>query len=134
MHLLSRSALCLLVALGLLVTGCRKQRLDEESTLTVPPGEAQSKIVDAPRAEQQVTATVSSPGAPVSAYLVLEKNRSAAQDALLNGKRPANVLDGKDKVEEASLQGTVPAGEEFAVVVSNAGSKNAQVKVKITGR
>ena len=133
MRLPLRPALCLLVTLGLVGAGC-KQRLNSESTLTVGPGEVQSKIVDAPRADQQVTVTVSSPGAPVSAYLVLEKNRQAAQDALLSGKAPANVLDGKDKTEDATLQGTVPAKEEFAVLVNNGGSKPAQVKVKITGR
>ena len=133
MRLFSRPALCPLVVLCLLGLGC-KQRLNSESTLNVGPGEVQSKIVDAPRADQQVTVTVSSPGAPVSAYLVLEKNRQAAQEALLNGKTPANVLDGKDRTEDATLQGTVPAREEFAVLVSNAGSKSAAVKVKIIGR
>jgi hypothetical protein len=131
MRLLSLSGLGLLCLVG---AGCHGQRLDSESTMTVGPGEVQSKIVDAPSADQQVTATVSSPGAPVSAYLLLEKNRQAAQDALLSGKKPANVLDGKDKTEDATLQGKVPAKEEFAVVVSNSGGKSATVKVKITGR
>jgi hypothetical protein len=131
MRLVSVSALGLLALVG---AGCLKQRLEVESTMSVGPGEVQSKIIDAPRADQQVTVTLSSPGAPVSAYLVLEKNRQAVQDALLSGKKPANVLDGKDKTEDATLQGTVPANEEFAVVVSNGGGKSAQVKVKIAGR
>ena len=133
MRLPLRPALCLLVTLCLVGAGC-KQRLNRESTVTVGPSEVQAVIVDAPRADQQVTATISSPGAPVSAYLVLEKNRLAAQDALLSGKAPANVLGGKDKTEDATVEGTVPAKEEVAVLVYNPGGKPAQVKVKITGR
>ena len=67
MRLVSVSALGLVALVCLAGAGCLKQRLDLESTMTVGPGEVQSKIIDAPKADQQVTATVSSPGAPVSA-------------------------------------------------------------------
>ena len=134
MRLLSASVLGLLALLGLGGAGCHGQRLDSESTMTVAPGEVKSKIVDAPRADQQVTVTVSSLGAPVTACVVLEKNRQAAEDALQSGKSPPNTLFGVAKGEDATLQGTVPAKEEYAVLVSNAGSKAAQVKVRITGR
>jgi hypothetical protein len=133
MRLLSRAVLGLLAGCLILAAGC-KQRLNEEKTLSLEPGVAKSLQIDAPAGEQKVTVTVASPGAPVSAYLVLEKNRTTAEDALIAGKKPVNPLAGQDRVEQATLEATVPAKEAYAVVVSNAGGKPAQVKVTIQGR
>ena len=135
MRRLSQSVLCLAVAASLLSAACRKQqRLDETLTVSVSPGETKPTQIDPPIADQQVTVTASSPGVPVSVYLVLEKDRKSVEDALFNSKRPEKALDGKDKVEQATLQGTVPAKNEFAVVIWNPGLKTAAVKLTISGR
>jgi hypothetical protein len=132
---LSSSVLCLAVAACLLSAGCRlQQRLDRTLTVSVSPGEVKSQIVDAPATDQQVTVTASSPGVPVSVYLVLGKDQKAAEDGLLNSKPVANALDGKEKTEQVTLQGKVPAKNEFAVVLWNPGLKPAAVKLTISGR
>jgi hypothetical protein len=115
--------------------GCKlQQRLDRTLTVSVSPGETKPTKIDAPIADQQVTVTADSPGVPVSVYLVLEKDRTSVEDALFNSKRPEKALDGKDKVEQATLQGTVAAKNDFAVVIWNPGLKPATVKLTISGR
>jgi hypothetical protein len=123
-----------ILALLLAVAGC--QRLNDERTVPLGPSQVHAVLYDAPRSDQKVSVTVSSPGAPVDAYLVLEKERQAVQDGLDRGQRPATakVLAGKEKVEEASLEATVPAKSAFAVLLNSKSNKTADVKVKVTGR
>jgi hypothetical protein len=120
--------------LPLLVSaGCLRQRLDVDLTLQVEPGKIIPRIIDAPRADQNVTLTVDAADAPVNVYLVLAKDSEADADAMLSGMRPAHALAGQDKVQQASLEATVPAGNDFAVLVLTTG-KATQVKLKLTGR
>jgi hypothetical protein len=134
MRLCPRAVVGVLAGCLVLAAGC-KQRVNEERTLSLEPGVTKPLQIDAPARDQQVTVTVASPGAPVSAYLVLEKNRAATEDALVAGKKPgANILAGSEKAEQATLEATVPAKEAYAVVVSNSSGKPAQVKVTIKGQ
>src|SRR5262249_13148325 len=117
-----------------LATGCRRQVLNDERTVKLDPAAVQSFPIDAPIRDEQVKVKVSSPGAPVNVYVVLQKDQTAAEDALEVGKAPASSLGGKDKVEDATLDATVPAKSPFAVVLGNTSAKTAQVKMTITGR
>jgi hypothetical protein len=123
---------CLLVLVLLGSSGC--QRLNHEATVQVEPTGVQSTIISAPRSDQKVAVDVSSPGAPVNVYVVLEKDEEAARDALGRQQKPANVLAGKEKVEQDTLETTIPAGKGFAVLLGSASNKTAQVKLKVTGR
>jgi hypothetical protein len=126
----ARLACGLLVCLAL-APGC--QRLNDERTVQVGAGEAYKVEFDPPRSEQQVTVTLTSPGVPISAYLVKREDSAQAMDAALGGKAPASALDGKEKGEEITLSATIPAKTGFAVVIKG-GSKKAEVKIKTVGR
>ena len=127
-------AWALLGSLLLLSGGC--QRLDDERTVQLAPTQVHTIQFDAPRSDQKVTVTMSSPGALVEVYVVLEQNREAAVQSLDQGKRPAKeqILASSEKTEEATLEATVPARSAFAVLLNSKAGKTAQVKVKVTGR
>jgi hypothetical protein len=118
--------------LGLFVaaaTGC--QRVHYEKTYTLEPGLKQSIVFDAPRFGQKVTVQVSSPGAPVSVYLVKAADGDAAiKAAERNG---AEVLARQEKSEDVSFEATVPAKTAYAVVLQ-ADVKKAEAKVRVNGK
>jgi hypothetical protein len=127
-------ALAPLVSLLLGISGC--QRLDADRTVKLEPSQVHAILFDAPRSDQKVSVTMSSPGAPVEVYLLLEKDREAAVQSLEQGKRPAKeqILASKDKAEEATLEATVPAKSGYAVLLNSKAGKTAEVKVKVAGR
>ncbi len=124
-------ALLVLSAVGL--AGCRRS-FSHEKTLTVEAGAYQEQTVDPPTREQKVTVTVSAATAPVNVYLVLEKDRQAAEDSLRLEKAPASVLEKKENVQEATLEATVPANTSYTVLLTTAAGKTAKVTLKISGR
>src|SRR5262249_7213317 len=94
----SRLLLCALLVLPPVgLAGCRRS-FSYEKTLTVEAGAYETQTVDPPTREQKVTVTVSGATAPVNVYLVLEKDRQAAEDSLRLEKAPANVLEKKENV------------------------------------
>jgi hypothetical protein len=113
------------------LSGC--QRLNDERTVSVPLGTIQAIGYSAPRYEQKLTIQVNSPGAPVTVYLVREEDSNTAQNQLDGSKPPTAPLAGKEKVEEATLEATVPAKTGFVLLI-RADKKKAEVKVKVTGR
>jgi hypothetical protein len=122
-----------LLAVGFLAAaGC--QRLDYQTTMDVAPNEVRIREIDAPRKEQKVTVHVSSSGAPVDVYVVLDKDKADAEAALLKEKRPANSLAGKDKVTDDTLEATVPARNPFHILVMNHADTTATVKLTVKGR
>lgn len=121
-----------LAILFLALPGCG-QKLDYESTLELNAGEVQSLAVDAPRREQKVSVTVTSSASPIDVYVVLEKDKEAAKQALLDGKQPAESLARKVKTQDATLEATIPANTKFTILLGGA-SKSSQAKVKVTGR
>jgi hypothetical protein len=128
-----RRAVCAAVAVALVLSlGCRPG-VTVEKTVHLDPTEIPGAItVDGPPYEQPVTVTVSSP-VEVDVYLVLEKDRQTAEDAIVKGKKPAAVLDGKEKVTEATLTGTVPRKADYSVIFGNP-AKAGEAKVKIVGK
>jgi hypothetical protein len=124
---------CLICALlaALLTAGC--QPLKVEKTLSILGGGVEALIFDAPRYEQKLTVQVSSPGAPVSVYLVRESEMEKARTLMEQGKAPTEPLAGKDGGEEITLEATVPAKTAYALLV-RANKVKAEAKVKVTGR
>jgi hypothetical protein len=121
----------LLAASLLAVPGCG-QKLYHENTVQLGAGEVQLILIDAPKREQRVSLTVSSGGSPVDVYVVAEKDKEAAKEAVLDGKKPSASLAGKVKVQDATLEATIPANTAFAILLGGA-SKSSTVKVKVTG-
>ncbi|HTU17581.1 MAG TPA: hypothetical protein VMG10_05910 [Gemmataceae bacterium] len=130
-----KARVCLLLFLAAmlppLLAGC--QRLNDERTFTIPPLAIQLIEYSEPRYQQKVTIHISSPGAPVTAYLVPAKDKDEAQKQMDNNKAPAAPLAGKEKAEEITLEATVPAKTAFVLMV-RADKKKAEVHIKTTGR
>jgi hypothetical protein len=132
MHMNLSPRACFLTAALLLLPGCG-QKLNYETTVKLRAGEVQAQMVDAPRREQTVRVTATSSGSPIDAYLVLDKDKEAAKEALLDGKKPAAFLAGQTKTRDAILEATIPANSDFTIVLGGA-TKDSQVKVRATGR
>jgi hypothetical protein len=122
--------LCL-TGFALLVPGCQRP-LSMEKTINLSPGDVEvPAIVDAPRSEQKIRVSVTS-AEPVNVDVVLELNRPAVMEALQSSKRPTadKVLASKEQVKADTVSVTIPAGKEFAVVLSGA-TKKTEVKVTV---
>jgi len=122
-----------LLALSLLVAvGC--QRLNVEKDIHVSPGEVQDVIIDAPRSEQKIKVDVTST-APIDVYVILSSDQQVVKDKLLGNRSPdpSKLLANQQKAENASLDATIPAKNEFRILLAGA-KKPADVKVKVTSR
>jgi hypothetical protein len=118
--------------LGLILTtatGC--QPVHYEKTYTLEPGLAQAVTFDAPRFEQKITVKVSSPGAPVSVYLVKAADGDAAIKAA--ARKGPEVLARQEKSEDVSFEATIPAKTPYAVVLESE-AKKAEAKLKVNGK
>ena len=114
---------------ALLIAGCQKAiSLDKTTTLTVGAVEA-SVILSAPRSELKIRVSITSAD-PVDVDIVLETNREAVTKALLVGKRPAGdmVVASMLKVKTDTVSATIPAGMQYAVLLSGA-TKSTDVKL-----
>jgi hypothetical protein len=131
-----RTNLCLrgflLAAVLAVLPGCG-QRLNYETTVHLSDGDVQLVLVDPPRSEQNVTVTATSSSSPVDVYLVLDKDKEAAKQTLLDRRKPAAVLAGVAKTRDATLEATIPAKSGFAILLGGA-SKQSEVRVRVTGR
>jgi hypothetical protein len=78
--------------------------------------------------------TVSSPGVPISAYLLYEEDKDTALKKLDKGeKNIKEILDRKEKAEDIVLSATIEANKGFDVMLVG-GPKPTKVRVKIVGR
>ena len=115
--------------------GCQKASnaaLVDES-VEVPSQQTKAKIIDGPRREQKISVTAQSSAGSFSIYIVPEKEREALEAKLINLKAPTGgILAKKEGTTDATLEATIPAKEDFAVVLLNVGGKSVQVKLKVT--
>src|SRR6266851_10501588 len=123
---------CLLASLLLIVPGCG-QKLDYETSLQLGEGEVQALSIDAPTRAQKVSVRATSSGSPIDFYVVLEKDKEAGKQALLDRKKAPQAVVGIAKTQEATLEAMVPVKTGFVILLGGA-SKSSQVKVKVTGR
>jgi hypothetical protein len=120
----------LLVGLALLLPGC--QKLTYQKTFQLKPGGVETFMIDAPRSTQEVTATVTSSGVEVDGWIVLERDREAAETALRIEERPSGTL-AEARGEDFTLSATIPAKSGFSLLISGA-HKRCEVNLKVTGR
>lgn len=120
-------------ALVLAAAGC--QPVNYENSMQVEPGTIHPVEISAPSRDQNIRVSVTASGAPVSVYVVLQKDRDAVESAILGGKAldAAKVLASQEKAESATLDAKVPAKNDYAVLVYNGPGKTAQVKISIKG-
>ena len=128
-----RTRVYLLFALSAtLLFGC--QRLNDERTINLSAGGIQVIEYSEPRYEQKLTIHVgSSPGAPVTVYLVRKDDSEAAQNQMDRNKAPAAPLGGKEMAEDIDLEAMVPAKTAYTLLI-RADKKSTEVRVKVTGR
>jgi hypothetical protein len=119
-----------------LMVGCSK--LDAEKSATLEGGSFKAFSIDPPKSEQKVSVAVTSTGAPVDAYIVLEGDSNVAlkiaEDMMRGMKPPASVVESKPKITEGTLSATIPAKKGYSILLINSSSKSTDVKIKITGR
>lgn len=116
-----------LVVLGL--AGCGSV-LKDDRTVSVNPGEWKAVEYSAPKKEQKVVIDFTATGGPVSAYVVLQKDREAADKAVDANRMPANTLASRENASSGKLEATIPAGAAFVLLVVNASGKPTDVQVK----
>ncbi len=117
----------LLFATVVLTPGCGASTRDVE----VRAMESKAVIYSGFGGEHTVVVTVSSPDTPIDVYLCLEQDHEAVQGQMERHEKPTRALDGRTNVQEATLEGLVPAGKEYAVVLFSRGyPKDTKVKVK----
>jgi hypothetical protein len=113
-----------------LLAGCQAPFHDAR-TVQVETGGIKAVIYDAHKKAKKVRVEVHAQGTAVDAYLLLEKDRAAAEEAIAKDGEPAAALAAAKKVQDGTLEATIPAGSAFAVVVVNRiGSKEASVALK----
>jgi hypothetical protein len=122
------------VVAGLLLTQAGCQRLNVNRTIELGVGETHHVLIDPPKFQQKVEVTVSSPGVPISAYLLYEEDKDTALKKLDKGeKNIKEILDRKEKAEDIVLSATIEANKGFDVMLVG-GPKPTKVRVKIVGR
>jgi hypothetical protein len=120
-----------LAAALLLAAGC--QKLHDERSVKLAPGDTKSFEIDAPRSEQKVTVEYTSSNGPVNVCVALLEDRQAAEEGVLADKKPDKALASKEKADSGTLEATVPAKKGFVVVIGGA-KKETEVKVKTNGK
>lgn len=142
MRLNGRKAHWLLLGLGmafmLAAVGCGRLqvRTTVERDLEVDAlggDNIKSVIVSGTTSQQMVKVLVRTDGAPVDVYVVLERDQEALENQLGNQQQvTVQTLAKSEKIREGQIEATVPAGNGFAVVVVNNGTKKASVSLKVS--
>jgi hypothetical protein len=133
-----------LLALTLLLAGCLKlKRVEDEKAVDVDAGSTKTagvrRVMELPGQPKNMDVTVTattSPGSPVTLYLVLLTDADDVESDLEAGRdpAPAKVLAKSAQGESPTLQGTAPASADCAVVAANAGGQKTHVSAKIVGK
>jgi hypothetical protein len=132
MRTCTRLGFCLLMMALIVAVGC--QKLNVKRTIHINPGDVQDVIIDGPRSEQKINVGITS-SAPIDVYVILSAEEQAVKSKLLAGQKPddSKVLDKALKVDSANLTATIPAKNEFRIMLTGA-KKPADVDVKITSQ
>ena len=116
------------------VSGCGKPKLEVDSTFDLSQDFSKTFTLDPIKSEQKIQVTGTATGAPVNAFIFLEKDKKKAENEIASGKFTPVILDKNQKVEAISLEATIPANETAIVQVNRTGNKGASVRVKITNK
>lgn len=122
-----------LLALTVLTAGCKFKRVEDEKSVMLEANVAAGvmEIPSQPK-DMQVTVTATSPGAPVTLYLVLKTDADEVMGELEHQQDSSAVIAKSNTSETVTLEGTAPANKDCTVVGFS--DKKAQVKANIVGR
>ena len=123
---------CLMLAALAALGGCYK--FTHTATVDMRSSGIHVMSVSAPTSDQNVKVEVSSPGVPVSVWVVLASDVEEVEKRLVASKEVdrSKVLASQEQQEESVVEAKIPKNQEYAVIVSGP-SKRTQVKIKITG-
>ena len=126
---------CFLLAALLLAAGCNRQpTVLMERTALLEVGDVKAYSVEAAKADREVHVEVNAAALPVSVYVVQEKDRAAAMEALAASKQPGNLLAARENSQQSSLVTRVPADDGFAVLLALTNGKSTGVTLKVTAK
>jgi hypothetical protein len=111
----------------LALAGCQS-RLNDQRTINIDSGKDSFITLDAPRYDQTVSVTVSA-DVPVDVYLFLEKDQAEVDRDVTLGKQSSKVLAAKEKVQNDSLEGKVPAKQKPVLMIRSTKSGTATLKI-----
>jgi hypothetical protein len=113
----------------LLSAGCRG--LSYERTFSIekdlPYHETEFR---ADKKEQTVTVSADT-DSPVNVYVLLSDDKPDAIAALQSGKNPRKTIAASQATKEAKLEGKIPAGQGFVVLIQPA-EKGKEIEVKLS--
>jgi hypothetical protein len=122
-----------LLALTVLVAGCKLKRVEDEKSVMLDANIAKGVMaLPVQSKDMQVTVTATSPGAPVTLYLVATDDVNEVMSDLEHKVDSPKILAKSGAGETVTLEGTAPANKECTVVALS--DKKAEVKAKIVGR
>ncbi len=113
-----------------LLAGCQS-RLNDERTYELTTGDIKTMSIPGPRYQQKVTVTVNS-DAPVDVYAYLDKDKDKVEKALDSAQKPEQLLASQERMQDGSLEFTLPA-KEGGVVRIVAPFRPTKVKIKLSG-
>ncbi|HBI45672.1 MAG TPA: hypothetical protein DDY78_22890 [Planctomycetales bacterium] len=117
----------------MLLAGCKLKRLEDEKSVMLDANIAKGVMaIPVQTKDMQVTVTATSPGAPVTLYLVATEYANEVMSDLDRKIDSPKVLAKSGAGETVTLEGTAPANKECTVVALS--DKKAEVKAKIVGR
>src|SRR4051812_44980402 len=116
---MSRLLLPVLGLCVLLTAGCQRTHYENLKLTIEKDAPYHETEFRAPKSDQQVTVTATS-AAPISVYLTLTDDKPEAIAALRAGKKPRKTLDSAEAAMEAKLEGKIPAGRSFVVLIKPA--------------
>jgi len=109
------------------LAGCSK--LHEERTFAVDAGWSKTIMISPPASSQKLKIAMTS-DEPVNVWVVLKKDVPGAKEDIDPATIKSSVLASAEKTKSATLDVTIPAKEEFWIVVNGSG-KRATGSVKI---
>jgi hypothetical protein len=124
-----RRSFPLLAGVLLLSAGCGK--IDYEQTVAIPKDEQLVQVeFKAPSADKKVKVAARSEGGPVSVYLTLFDDLGEVTEAVRQKAKPRKAIATAEKTSEATIEGTIPAGKPFVVLVHRE-EPGDEIKVKL---
>jgi hypothetical protein len=114
--------------------GCGKPKLEKEYTFDLSKEFSWTFTLEPITMEQQIQVMGTATGAPVDAFIYLEKNKTKAENEILSKKFGPLVLAKQPNTDAINLVATIPANEGAVVQVNRTGTKGANVQLKITNK
>jgi hypothetical protein len=111
--------------------GCGPRIVDERD-VSLEVGDIKSILFGPFKNELTATVSVSSPGAPISAYVFASDQQEHVDYAITYSKEPQNTWAGVASTEDVTLTAVVPAGQEAVVRLQTVDRKAAQVHLNIS--